>query len=435
MTIDMIARLFATLFFITTSSYNAFPNLNASVVTITAPDCGLFPQYPVSQLASRLANVSQATSVCSQQKASISFTWYGATTIPCTTKYYNLTTNPCSSFVTGQMISAAKAISPIADRLVIVSPFLCNDGTYGVATTACNPNDTLCYSAYFDMGIQPLDVGAFMHELGHNWGIPHAGIPFNEYGDPMDPMGGAAGTVCHNAPNMYKLSWATPMVNQDVLTFNVGTKYFWVLPSMSKSSTNLIRIRNSFNASAQAPAIFISYRTKTDQYDTDITFDGNVWVHDSPDVPNGRPSTTTCTFLRAALRLPSDTPLDVYDDWGQYVDQFSYLLSPLVSPRPYLKIRLLSKNSDSAVVEVCRMSSAFEANCTDGVDNDCNGLVDAADPACQGNRPPDFPSAPPSPPPPFPPRPPKPPPPPRPPSPPPRPRLIDLNTPPETAMY
>jgi hypothetical protein len=41
-------------------------------------------------------------------------------------------------------------------------------------------------------------------------------------------------------------------------------------------------------------------------------------------------------------------------------------------------VRQLESRMDGGVIEVCRFSEAREAHCNDGLDNDCDGLVDAA---------------------------------------------------------
>jgi hypothetical protein len=43
--------------------------------------------------------------------------------------------------------------------------------------------------------------------------------------------------------------------------------------------------------------------------------------------------------------------------------------------------------AQSATFVMCRSTAAVEDDCSDGLDNDCNGLVDAADPACRGVAP------------------------------------------------
>lgn len=48
-----------------------------------------------------------------------------------------------------------------------------------------------------------------------------------------------------------------------------------------------------------------------------------------------------------------------------------------------LRVRNFGVSGSVALAGVCRYSAGFEDDCTDGLDNDCNGLTDAEDPACQ----------------------------------------------------
>ncbi len=52
-------------------------------------------------------------------------------------------------------------------------------------------------------------------------------------------------------------------------------------------------------------------------------------------------------------------------------------------PLATLAARFVSNTSTSATISFCRYTQARETSCTDGLDNDCNGLVDALDPACR----------------------------------------------------
>lgn len=419
MLFSLLKGLFTALL-LSTAPFGAYPYLNASVVQVSAPGCGITPRYAQQDLVQVLNNMSTLTSICSSGKAGVSFNWYGTTTIPCVGKNYNLSVYPCSSFAWSTALAAARSIAPTADRLVVITPFNCADGLYGVATTSCLSTDQNCYSMIFDGGSLAAggEPSMVMHEMGHNWGIPHAGIVsfedntlIDEYGDPTDPMGGATGYVCYNAPNVYKLGWATPITQLSASSMVVGSPNRWVV-----SAGSFIRISNDVGGGLP---IFISYRSQSQIGDGDLSIDQRLWIHEFAGVPDGRPSTLPYTRLKASVRAEGDAALD-YTSWAEFANEMVYVLNRLASPPPSLRISLISRRADAALVEVCRMDAPFEMNCNDGIDNDCNGLVDTADPACWNPLPPVFPSLPPSPNPPFPPRPPKPPPPPRPPSPPPR---------------
>lgn len=47
------------------------------------------------------------------------------------------------------------------------------------------------------------------------------------------------------------------------------------------------------------------------------------------------------------------------------------------------KVQLVSTTATHARVHICRYTELVETNCSDGLDNDCNGLADSRDPACK----------------------------------------------------
>ncbi len=57
-------------------------------------------------------------------------------------------------------------------------------------------------------------------------------------------------------------------------------------------------------------------------------------------------------------------------------------------PRLGFLYKFVSSNGTHATGFLCRYTSSTEDNCVDGLDNDCNGLTDAQDPACRGRIPP-----------------------------------------------
>lgn len=47
------------------------------------------------------------------------------------------------------------------------------------------------------------------------------------------------------------------------------------------------------------------------------------------------------------------------------------------------RVKLDAANTTTAVASVCRFVATTEQDCSDGVDDDCDGLVDKADPDCR----------------------------------------------------
>jgi hypothetical protein len=46
-------------------------------------------------------------------------------------------------------------------------------------------------------------------------------------------------------------------------------------------------------------------------------------------------------------------------------------------------VQLQSMDRRSARIRVCRFTESRETSCTDGKDNDCNGLIDRQEPQCK----------------------------------------------------
>ena len=95
---------------------------------------------------------------------------------------------------------------------------------------------------------------------------------------------------------------------------------------------------------------------------------------------------------QSSLVHPGDT---MVNSWAgaSYSDYFkTYLNASLSTGQSYydpasgLTVRQLQVTADSnaAVVSICRNSSTSEtaATCHNGLDDDCDGLIDAADPDC-----------------------------------------------------
>ena len=60
------------------------------------------------------------------------------------------------------------------------------------------------------------EVAVYFHELGHNYGLNHAGYMGDQYGDFTDAMGYCCNIRCFSAPNTYRLKWSTPTFRQDI---------------------------------------------------------------------------------------------------------------------------------------------------------------------------------------------------------------------------
>lgn len=304
----------------------------------------------------------------------------------------------------------------------------------GLANVGCGFGNCLTWMN-IPVNQHDLDLSLIYHELGHNLGLQHSSRIYTdnskgEYDDPSDPMGSGepqdqfAGMVCFSAPQMFKLGWASAIPSEvDFTQMPKGQNFVYKIPTMSATSQNFLRIvvDNTLPAPLQK-ALYISYRTKGNRTSTNTPgFDSGmrneyaskVYVHEFNGTSNGVPDVNTVdNAIRSILDVKNST---ISNGKEPFKVQPSYEYN--VRPNDILKVRVVEMSGDYAQVSICSKQSLKESGdqCNDSLDNDCDGLVDSADPDCSGPLPP-------PPPPPSPSPPPKPPsPPPKPPSPPPKP--------------
>ncbi|PNW82269.1 hypothetical protein CHLRE_06g278161v5 [Chlamydomonas reinhardtii] len=322
----------------------------------------------------------------------------------------------------------------------------------GTASVGC---DTNCITL-MNQRTSYLDVSSTFHELGHNIGLQHANSwnsatgDINEYGDFTDPMGTAwpandpyqnKSFICHAAPTAFKAGWATPSYNFSIAGGGLvpGSPRTLAVPSMHLTDQNFVY----FNISTLAPfpvtwpagapglpktnQLFVSYRvrqTGVTGYDSGLPNDQNrrVWIHSynatyrlpprpDPDALDMGPALVAVLAPSAPAAAGSmRTARSFRVNYGS--------IAGSTSPVNGLNITTLSVNATHAVITVCYFRAlnedGAENGCANGFDDDCDGLVDDADPDCASG----VVRSPPPPPPPSPPSPPPPPPPPKSPSPP-----------------
>ncbi|KAG2449876.1 hypothetical protein HYH02_005398 [Chlamydomonas schloesseri] len=252
----------------------------------------------------------------------------------------------------------------------------------------------------------PRPPHVLMHELLHVQGLSHAAYGALEAGDPTDVMGtfGGAGTglLCPNAPNMYLIGWAKPINPPGTPPFRIEITGAWgnltannftttnwlrdlVIPAQGTRDDNMIVVNvgvkeNSPGAkkAAGAQSYFFSYRIKNNTangYDSGLTsdFHKKVLVHNY----NGIQSARVLGFKSNLL------------DWGP---NFQRTGNAWISPFLALdadglgggvRLEVKSTTNTQAVVDICRITeNGKEQWCSDGLDNDCDGLFDAEDPDC-----------------------------------------------------
>ncbi|GLC75997.1 hypothetical protein PLESTF_001716000 [Pleodorina starrii] len=207
-------------------------------------------------------------------------------------------------------------------------------------------------------------------------------FPFNWASEIM-PMAGLA----------YKAGWSIPIPGGHLNAWSdlrPGIPRDFVLPSMSTGKANMLRIvtdetNTIITDASTAPqrALFVAYRARDNNI---ATFDsgllsvmgrdisGQVWVHEYNQTANGLPTGIgSQPLLLAGLNDAANT---------SFRHQFSSGLGAIA-------VTFKSKTATAATVTVCRalrqVENAGGNSCSDGADNDCDGLVDMADPDCNPN--------------------------------------------------
>ncbi|EFJ41203.1 hypothetical protein VOLCADRAFT_98870 [Volvox carteri f. nagariensis] len=188
------------------------------------------------------------------------------------------------------------------------------------------------------------DLEVIFHEIGHNYGMAHANVPGGckvGWGDQCDhtcAMGSASvgqGIRCLNAPHNWQMSGA--LVSSVIVTGG-GLPY--------------------------GQRLFISARTNTYSYDLPWDF----WNDNVPYLLMHTYSGTDAMPYSATVQVGE---IGVGNTWRD-------VNSSLV-------VRFDSwDRTAGAAVRICRRVAATEANCYDGLDDDCDFLPDAMDPDCRG---------------------------------------------------
>ncbi|EFJ40409.1 hypothetical protein VOLCADRAFT_99754 [Volvox carteri f. nagariensis] len=284
-------------------------------------------------------------------------------------------------------------------------------GFAGMAMVGCAPRHD-CYT-WINPGVadDKPDMPVVFQELGHNIGLAHSSrvvcdnrgnCARDEYGDPVDPMGATwpndpqKHVVCTNAAQSYKAGWSSPTQGGHLsLTKDLtpGVPRVFTLPAMALNKANMLRIItdrknpsvNNATTELQQRALFVSYR-----------------VHEYNETANGIPANLDTPPIVLAMLTDNKPPPEIRT-WGVLNGSFTQLLPDLGG----VSIQLKSKTPQAATVSVCWFLSIVESSgdqsmCSDGLDNDCDGLVDAEDPDCKAilQPPPKKPSRPPNSPPP-----------------------------------
>ncbi|GAX76122.1 hypothetical protein CEUSTIGMA_g3565.t1 [Chlamydomonas eustigma] len=203
----------------------------------------------------------------------------------------------------------------------------------------------------------------YFHELGHTNYLHHSIQAGCQYCDLSCPMGGCCSIRCFNAPHNWQLGWGGPIATLRSQNFRSGSWITFNLPAQNTAFDNMIMVQPDwnpfYNNGTATYTWYISYRVNSGKYDQQIpgeyTFVTNIYWWDGQ---------------YQLMPIMTNWMAGVYD--GQIFTNMTDMFS----------VRQVSGGSLGAVVQLCRMSQVQERSCDDGLDNDCNGLIDSEDPAC-----------------------------------------------------
>lgn len=287
----------------------------------------------------------------------------GPITIPCTGKssYGNFDSEICDSkFIFGLMsIGEAFAKSKGIDiskhsRRIASLPQIPACKWAGLGSIGCG---SYCYA--WIQNDKDVILSTYFHELGHNLGLMHSSFNGVEYGDGGCAMGMSSRVACFNAAHNWILGWNELLKDYNKTNYPIGTWDVHNIPSSQVNRTNVIRITPDWSDaySYQKEVLYISYLTPTG-YDTLLlpSYVNTMQVHSSKNI---------------YLPEYANTHL-LYSGNGTYDIPFYNLVVSVL----YLK-------THSAIIKMCVRKSLVESNCMDGMDDDCDGLIDKLDDDCQ----------------------------------------------------
>ncbi|KAG2422742.1 hypothetical protein HXX76_015828 [Chlamydomonas incerta] len=227
-------------------------------------------------------------------------------------------------------------------------------------------------------------IMAYMHELGHNLYIHHANDSNGcEYCDYSSLMGGCCALRCFNAPNNWQLGWGQPLAVLNSATWPQHKWLYFDLPAQHTTDAHMIWIQPDWTPDGRrevssvvagvattGPASFpvsyyISYRIDSGRYDYDMPemylYATSIYFYD------GATQTSVRRTRHVQAVFTGDTYSNATEGW---------------------MLKQLSHGVMGGRVGLCRFSEVTEKSCGDGQDNDCDGLIDLADPDCTEPSPP-----------------------------------------------
>lgn len=296
-----------------------------------------------------------------------------------------------------------------------------------------------------------IDLVTLVQELGHNIGLQHSNRALHppmddDYGDPTCPMGGAWSTnpqqsfVCLNPAQAYKAGWVGPMNgtseqangNFTLAHLSPGVPRTVSIPPFGASDRSIVRLLMRYvgttdpNAGPATPprtppyeqALYVSYRQRMPSgpngepgFDSGLRepYNRKVFVHMYNATANARPDPFQDDTAILAV-LDADPLLRRNLQGGGFDVSNTFTFVPpdgsLAGGKLRIMVSEVAADLSGATVDFCRFTQDVEGSgmddpsCSDGVDNDCDGLQDDDDPDCDPSKaqpPPPRPRSPPPP--------------------------------------
>lgn len=141
----------------------------------------------------------------------------------------------------------------------------CGFGGLGSVGTECLIDRTC---RVWVSGSIPKEIAVYMHELGHNLGLPHASYMSDQYGDLTDVMGYCCKVRCFAAPNTDRMKW-TRAAYQFTLPYNKPSIELNLKPKQYVMIYDKVRREKTY----------IQFRVAGIGYDKDIAVTGvNIYI-------------------------------------------------------------------------------------------------------------------------------------------------------------
>ena len=293
-------------------------------------------------------------------------------------------------------------------RRILMMPRRSSCPWSGLASVGC----TSSCNTWINNGGNDIHMPTLFHELGHNIGLMHSNRLVQnksaEYGDCTDPMGcGGPNSkrplttlICMAAPQQWKAGWALPTPDGSLdfkTSFTDGMPITRIIPAAGTTDENMLRIKVAdlqpvsmyYTTTPQEHVIYLGYRVRQPDpgFDSALSNDMNqrIIVHTFNATARfpPRPDPSTNTF--------KPTVIAAMDVKNGMIKALKMQVRPNVrlwfsAINRGINITMTAKDSTKATVSLCTFTKETEntaADCFDSIDNDCNGLIDSEDPACE----------------------------------------------------